>query len=176
MRLNTPSDEEIMAQVAQGELDLLKLLFDRHHKHIFNFLLQMCGDRMLSEDLTQEVFYKVMRYRESYNHGKFVSWLFAIARNTLKTHFSKSRTTDRDFNTVANQWSEKADSEREDYSDLQRALGQLDDSDREVLVLNRLQEVRYEELALILNSTPGAVKTKVCRALKKLKHIYVQQL
>ena len=63
MLLETITDEELMHQVAKGDLDQLKVLFERHHRHIFNFLNKMTGDRMLSEDLTQEVFYKVMKYR-----------------------------------------------------------------------------------------------------------------
>ena len=78
-----------MQEVARGALDSLEELFDRHHKHVYHFLLKMSGDVMLSEDLTQEVFYKVMKYRETYNNGRFVSWLFTIARNSLKTHMKK---------------------------------------------------------------------------------------
>ena len=65
---------------------------------------------------------------------------------------------------------------REDYSHLHKALQQLVASDRELVVLNRFQGIRYEELAEILNSTPGAVKTKMSRALKKLKTVYLQTI
>ncbi len=63
--------------------------------------------------------------------------------------------------------------EKKEYSDLHLAISQLDASDRELVILNRLQEIKYEELAEIVGSTPGAVKTKVCRALGKLKTIYI---
>lgn len=46
----------------------------------------MSGDKMLSEDLTQEVFYKLMKYRRNYKNGRFLSWLFTIARYSLKLH------------------------------------------------------------------------------------------
>lgn len=167
------TDEILMAQVANGNLDMLKILFERHHKHVFNFLHKMCGDRMLSEDITQEVFYKLMKYRTSYNNGKFVSWLFTIARNSMNTHFRRvtNHTDDidvMDYKLVADE------EEQKDYSDLHLAISQLDTSDRELVILNRFQEIKYEELAEIVGSTPGAVKTKVSRALKKLKTIYFQ--
>ena len=66
--LEKQTDELLMAKVAQGNLDVLKILFNRHHQHIFNFLYKMSGDKMLSEDLTQDVFYKVMKYRTSYKN------------------------------------------------------------------------------------------------------------
>lgn len=169
------TNEELMTSVANGELDTLKILFERHHVHVFNFLYKMCGDRMLSEDLTQEVFYKVMKYRSTYNNGSFVSWLFTIARNCLKTHFKKSRIHD-DIENVAFKLATENDDKSEEYSQLQIALSRLNESDRELLVLNRFQEIKYKELAEITGSTPGAIKTKVSRALKKLKSIYLNEL
>ncbi|MFS4493011.1 RNA polymerase sigma factor [Maribacter sp. 2308TA10-17] len=167
------TDEILMAKVANGNLDVLKILFERHHKHVFNFLHKMCGDRMLSEDITQEVFYKLMKYRASYNNGKFVSWLFTIARNSLNTHFRRVSSKTEDIETIDYKVAIQEE-EKQDYSDLHLAINKLDASDRELVILNRFQEIKYEELADIVGSTPGAVKTKVSRALKKLKTIYFQ--
>lgn len=166
------TDEILMSKVANGNLEVLKILFDRHHKHVFNFLYKMCGNRMLSEDLTQEVFYKLMKYRTSYNNGKFVSWLFTIARNSLNSHFRRVTFNTVGMDAMDNKLPVEEEEEKE-YSDLHLAISQLDASDRELVILNRLQEIKYEELAEIVGSTPGAVKTKVCRALGKLKTIYI---
>lgn len=169
------TDEIIMAMVAQGDLDLLKILFKRHHVHVYNFLYKMCRDKMLSEDVTQEVFYNIMRYRASYNKGKFVSWMFTIARNCLKKHLKKTGMNHEDLDEVSYRLTENEALE-EDYTHLQKALDKLSPSDRELLVLNRFQEIKYAELAGIVGSTEGAVKTKVSRALKKLKVIYFENL
>lgn len=135
----------------------------------------MSRDSMLSEDITQEVFYKLMKYRSSYNNGKFVSWLFTIARNCLKTHFRKYNEKHEDVDDYG--FKLTMDEEKtEDYSHLHVALSKLDPSDRELIVLNRFQEIKYAELAEIVESTPGAVKTKVSRALKKLKTIYFENI
>ena len=165
-----------MAEVAGGNLDALRVLFERHHVHVFNFLNKMCGDKMLSEDITQEVFYKLMKYRTSYDNGKFISWLFTIARNSLRTHFRRAKDAYVDLDVAAYKLMEKKEEKEEDYSYLQKALNSLEASDRELLILNKFQEIKYEELALIVGSTPGAVKTKVCRALKKLKVIYFENI
>lgn len=165
------ADEELMSKVAAGNLDPLKILFERHHVHVFNFLYKMSRDKMLSEDITQEVFYKLMKYRSSYNNGKFVSWLFTIARNCMKTHFRQRDESQEDIDNY--DYKLEADEEKmENYSHLHIALAKLSPSDRELIILNRLQEIKYAELAEIVDSTPGAVKTKVSRALKKLKTIY----
>ena len=166
------TNEEVMTAVANGNLDMLKILFERHHVHVFNFLYKMCGNRVLSEDLTQEVFYKLMKYRTSYNKGNFISWLFTIARNSLKTHFRRNKEIHEDLSTVDFKLSAEEENNDEVYSQLQMALGKLNTSDRELIVLNRFQEIKYNEIAEIIGSTPGAVKTKVHRAIQKLKAIY----
>lgn len=169
-------DEELMAEVALGNLDLARILFERHHVHVYNFLYKMSKDKMLSEDITQEVFYKLIKYRSSYNNGKFVSWMFTIARNSLSSHYKSSKRTYTDLEQIEYRLTEDQNEKTEEYTHLQIALDKLNDTDRELLILNRLQEIKYNELAEIMDSTTGAVKTKVSRALKKLKGIYFEKV
>ncbi len=172
--MEEPSNEYVMQQVANGDLDMLKVLFERHHKHVYNFLYKMSNDKMLSEDLTQDVFYKLMKYRSSYNNGNFVSWMFTIARNSLHTHFRRTAGKNDSMELVAHRLAQPE--KEEEYSHLHQALAQLAPSDKELIVLNRFQEIRYAEIAQIIGSTEGAVKTKVSRALKKLKTIYFKEI
>jgi len=174
--LKAITDEELMQQVAEGKLDQLKILFERHHLHIFNFINKMTGDRMLSEDLTQDVFYKIMKYRTTYAKGRFISWMFTIARNNVKTYYTRNKESYDSLDEKNEKLFEAIDEEPEDYSHLQKALNKMEAADRELLILNRLQEIKYYELAEIMGSTPGAIKTKVCRALKKLKTIYFENI
>ena len=166
-----------MQQAATGNLDALPVLFERHHKHVYNFLLKMSHDQLLSEDLTQEVFYKVIKYKASYNNGKFISWLFTIARNSLSSYYTRKK---EQYTRIEGHIYKLADEEEydktEELSQLDRALQQLNEADRELLILNRLQEIRYKELAEITGSTTGAVKTKVSRALKKLRRVYFEKV
>ncbi len=168
------SNEELMASVANGNLELLKVLFKRHHVHVYNFLYKMCGDKMLSEDLTQEVFYKLIKYRTSYKGGNFSSWMFTIARNGLKTHFRKNKENHEDISTTAYKLTLVQEERDGDYSELQKALNTLTPSDRELIILHRFQEMKYQEIAEVIGRTPGAVKTKMSRAIQKLKTAYLK--
>jgi len=169
------TDEELMNSIAEGNLNNMRYLFERHHKYVFNFLLKMCGDKVLSEDLTQEVFYKIIKHRTTYNNGKFTSWMFTIARNSLASHFRKNNEKHDDLEKVAFNLASEDDTHN-DYSHLHKALEKLSFSDRELIVLNRFHEIKYEELSQIVQSTPGAVKVKVSRAIKKLRNIYFQTI
>ncbi len=172
--MNPIPDEQIMAEVAKGNLDELKVLFERHHLHIYNFLLKTCGDKMLSEDLTQDVFYKVMKYRSSYKNGNFVSWIFTIARNSLNTYYRRNKEVSDGLEKVEHHLTANVNKDHEEKTQLQHALNQLDTSDRAVLVMNKFNGIKYDEMAEIMDSTPGALKTKVSRALQKLKTIYLE--
>jgi RNA polymerase sigma-70 factor (ECF subfamily) len=57
---------------------------------------------------------------------------------------------------------------------LDKALGELSDENRELLILCRFQELKYNEIAKILNTTEGAIKVRVHRALNQLKNIYLK--
>ena len=78
-------------EAAKGDLDQMRYLFDRYHLRIYNFFQKMVRNRSVSEDLTQDVFAKVIRYRSSYNHGNFASWIFTIARNIFSTYYQKQK-------------------------------------------------------------------------------------
>jgi len=131
---------------------------------------------MLSEDLTQDVFYKVIKYRSSYKNGSFISWIFTIARNSLNTHFRKNKEVSDGLEKVEQYLAADEGEDHEEKSQLHHALNKLDPSDRAVLVMHKFNDIKYEDLAEIMGSTPGALKTKVSRALKKLKTVYLENV
>src|SRR5712671_3770623 len=79
---NSLPDEELMFLVRNGVVEMLGVLFDRYQSPLFNFYCKLTGDRSASEDLVQEVFYRILKYRKSYQSGmSFRSWMYQIARN-----------------------------------------------------------------------------------------------
>ena len=178
--MNSLSDEEIMLQVSNGELDMLTILFDRYHLRIFNFFNQMVRNKDVSEDLTQDVFLKIIKYKTSYNEGNFAAWIFTIARNIFSSHYQKTkkeRTNEIDDDRITDESDDFNLSNRnEEITHLQKALLKLNENDRELIIMHRYQEIKYEQIAKIIGSSEGAVKVKMHRALKKLKEIYFQNI
>src|SRR5260370_38476633 len=71
-----------MRAVRDGEVGKLELLFDRHHASIFRYFQYLTSNRTLSEDLAQEVFFRELKYRHSYQpEGNFRARLYQIAPN-----------------------------------------------------------------------------------------------
>lgn len=131
------TDEEIMLEIASGKLELLSILFDRYNLRIYNFF-----NKMVSEDLTQDVFIKVIRYRTSYKNGKFAAWIFTIARNIFSTYYQKTkkeRTNEIDNDKLDANETLAAESNQEAIDHLQKALLKLPNSDRELIVMHRYQ-------------------------------------
>ncbi|MBQ4819961.1 RNA polymerase sigma factor [Aquimarina sp. MMG016] len=173
------NDEELMILVSNGNLDMMSVLFDRYHVRIYNFLLKMTRDRDVSQDITQEVFYKAIKYRTSYKKGKFSSWIYTIARNIFSDHYQSKKTAAQRLDEV--EYKTKTEDistiEKDEVAEqLHQALEQLNTSDRELVIMNRYQGIKYQEIAEIVGSTEGAVKTRVHRAINKLKDHYLQNI
>src|SRR4051812_16697087 len=81
-----------MRDVRDGEVGKLEMLFDRHHNGILRYFQYLTGNRTLSEDLAQEVFFRVLKYRKTYQpEANFRPWLYQIARNVYADQFSKQK-------------------------------------------------------------------------------------
>src|SRR5580704_3344423 len=79
-----------MAQVSNGEVAKLAVLFERHHRPLFRYFVSMNRNRELSEDLVQDVFFRMLRYRTSYDPAQsFTAWMYQIARNAGVDHVRK---------------------------------------------------------------------------------------
>lgn len=167
-----------MRDVSQGNLDAMTHIFERYNKRLYNFYFQMIRDKDVCEDMTQTVFYKVIRYRTSYKGGQFVSWIFKIARNVFSDHYQKSKKTSNTENLelAANKNADSKIDKNDDIAHLHNALNKLNNEEKELIVLNRFQGIKYDKIAEIVGSSEGAVKVKIHRIIKKLKTVYLETI
>jgi len=136
----------------------------------------MNGRRDLSEDLVQDVFFRMLKYRHTYRPEKpFAAWMYQIARNAQTDSRHKRRLEvelgDTDTKTTAHGVDEKLTQEQQ-IGLLRKALAQLPDDKRELLVLSRFQNLKYDEIASLLGCEVGAVKVRVYRAVRALSQIF----
>jgi len=164
-------DEELMLRVRNDEIEALGTLFDRHHVALFNFFYRLTGDASGSEDLVQDVFYRVLKYRSTYKPGSsFRTWMYQVARNTRSDRYRKQRGEVELEAAPASAVLPVDQVENEQQvARLKYALMKLSEEKRELLVLTRFQGLKYEEVARLLQCEVGAIKVRVHRALQELK-------
>ena len=166
-----------MQQVRDGDLRKLAVLFERHHRSLFQFFVRCGGgNREQSEDLVQEVYFRILRYRHTYDARQpFTAWMYQIARNAKIDQLQKRRPETPHENDDIPSGAMRIDdklSRSQELQLLRRALDMLPEDKREVLVMSRYQELKYEEIAQILGIEVGAVKVRVFRAVRALGQLY----
>lgn len=169
-----------MRAVRDGDLAVLGVLFERYNTRLYSFILRLTQNESIAEDLLQEAFLNVIRYRHTFrDDSRFVPWLFNIARNLCYAHFRTHR-----FHGVPEKEAENhpdnrisIDEKVETESDikwLSTAVNRLPYKYREVLLLTRYQGLKYEEVAEMLGCSVSAVKVRVHRAVKELRSKYAE--
>jgi RNA polymerase sigma-70 factor (ECF subfamily) len=172
------SDEDLMLRVQGDEIRLLGVLFERHHRRIFNYFLRMTGQRNTAEDLASETFMRVLKYRHSYRReAKFTTWLYQVGRNIFLDHVEKQRPEDSldDLPAHIQVDTVRPDDTLQSSQEtrlIRLALDRLPERKREVLILSRYRDMKYEEIAQVMGTTAAAVKILVHRSLRDLKEIY----
>ena len=177
--MESQSDNSLMQLVQTGDSTQLAVLFERHHVALFRYLLAMTRSRSLSEDLVQEVFFRALKYARSYDPGQpFSVWLYGMARNacfdSLRKRNAEPTAGEIDKIRSPEPMPEELFVRKQDVLFLQEALRNMPQDKREVLVLSRFQNLRYEEIARILHCEIGAVKVRVYRALKDLRERFCE--
>src|SRR3954471_9325291 len=85
-------DEQIMQEVRSGNVGKLETLFDRHHRALFRYFLRLTSDRAASEDMVQDVFFRILKYRHTYQpEMSFRAWMYQVGRNAYLDQAGKRR-------------------------------------------------------------------------------------
>ena len=172
------SRDTVLVKRAQGgEVDAVGELYDRHHELVFKYVRSRVRDAALAEDLTGEVFVRMVTHLSGYRCKgvPFRAWLYRIARNLVVDHYRKEggrlpvplccaqglREREGDPALIVEQ---KLVLER-----VQHALSRLDPSQQEVVVLRFLLGLSLREVALTMDKTVAAVKSLQHRGLEALR-------
>jgi RNA polymerase sigma factor (sigma-70 family) len=173
------NDEEIMVMVKEEKVEMLAILFERHHVRLYNYLLRLTRNSQTSEDLVQEIFFRIIKYRHTFRgESKFLVWMYQIARNV---HIDYLRKHKNEFSYEERWEQEKAPGDgpdtqsehQEDVNILHQALNQLPVKKREILILSRFQNLKYREIAELFECSIESIKVNVHRAIKELRKNYI---
>ena len=89
------SDEIYMHRVRNGDISELAVLFERYHIRIYNLFLKLTHDTTVSQDLTQNLFQRIIKYRHSFRDDSiFKPWVYRMARNIHIDHCNERKRMD----------------------------------------------------------------------------------
>ena len=171
------SDEQLIEWVANGDASCLGTLFERYHTSVYQFCLRMTRNPGYAEDITQEIFLRVLRKARGFrNEGTFKGWLFNIARNMTLDYLRKQKrqgaTVPMDEYTesqlVDHLSAEQAASGSEQIGTLEKALASLPLHYQEVIWLGRFEFSSFKHLAQALGCKTGTARVRMHRAMQQL--------
>ena len=165
--LTQQSDEDLMSQFQEGNDDAFEELYDRYNRRLYGYCMKMLKDKVLAEDLFQEIFIRVSRKRHHFRGGNFSGWLFAIARNQCLNALrdTVSHTSLDDIGVLTAPEHELYD---ETSEILKQAIEKLPNEMKEALVLRVYSGFSYQEIAEITEAKLATVKVRIHRAKLRL--------
>lgn len=183
-KLQQFSDEDLMEHFQAGYEEAFNILVSRFKDRLHNFLYRYTHDHQDCEDLVQETFLRVYRSRHSYERiAKFSTWMYTIALNLAKSLYKKKKrmttvTIHKDESDPDDRPMKLEDSsilqddslhEKMCMDHLEKALDQLSDDFKEVVVLRDIQQLAYDEIAEITDLPMGTVKSRINRGRAQLQ-------
>jgi len=181
------NDEYLMEQLNVGREDALAELVRRYQQDVFRFCLHYLKNVEVAKEMTQETFLRVYAARDRFDVARrFKPWMLCIARNlclneikrkkavqmeTLEEYASASREDTGEIGQTAMDGPAEVLMADERRAALSRALEGLADDAREIVKLRFFERMQARDIAEIIDSTEGAVRTRLHRILRQLREV-----
>ena len=178
------TDEELIRKFQEGDIGAYNQIVYRYKDRLLNFIYRFLNNLDRSEDLVQDTLLKLYTHKDSYKEiAKFSTWLYTIAANLARTELRKIKRRktfsvtelshdDREFII------ESADAipGEENFTqyfekNVQRALAELPDDFKTIIILRDIQELSYDEISKIVEVPLGTVKSRINRGRVKLQEL-----
>ncbi len=179
-------DVAVMLRLQAGDQDAFQELFQKFSPRVLQYTRRLVGSEARAEEVTQDVFVQVFRFRQRYRpESRFSTWLYTIATNLCLNEIRRPERRLR-----VDLWKERDEEERREgpqladpaaitpeegaagrelARQLEAAVGDLPPKQRAALLLSRVDGLAYRDVAEALGCTEGAVKALLFRATQSLK-------
>jgi RNA polymerase sigma-70 factor, ECF subfamily len=183
-------DLELMRRFQAGDVDAFTELYERHLKGLLNFFFRLCWDRSLAEDFAQEVLLRVFKSAARWEpNAKFTTYLYRIARNHWIDHCRLLSTQKENVSLQTRVGGPDSQAtlvdrlpddirppehdldRRELYEAIMNALEELPEEQRLVFILSEVEDLKYQEIAEILDIPLGTVKSRMHTAVHRLQEL-----
>ena len=166
----------VILAVAAGDQNAFEQLFFHHKDRVYTIALTYTENRMIAEEVVQDVFLRVWKNRRKLKDiGVFSSWIYAIVRNRSLTALQKIAREDQRKEALISYLPASVSDAEERIEDnymealLEKAMTRLTPQQRKVFVLSRIQGYNRKEVADMLNLTPSTVSVHLTIALRSIR-------
>ncbi|WP_374990423.1 RNA polymerase sigma factor [Pseudomonas sp. G34] len=177
-----PGDADLLRRYRAGDAAAFTQLYERHRLGLFRFLIGLCGDQAIAEEVFQETWMSLIRSESLQREAAvlFKTWLYQIARNRLIDHWRKQGKRQQREEVFDEQLHDQAmaepDPERQlslsqDQARLQAALADLPAEQREVFLLRAHGDLELHEIAELTRTSAETVKSRLRYALQKMRRL-----
>ena len=176
------ADAELMLQVRQGDQMCFARLVERHRNSVIQFLYRMVLNQAVAEELAQEVFLRVFRYRRNYEPtARFTTWLFRIAThlglNWIRDgrHEKMQKSLDGETGLAGSQVQDRSRTVEQEMlyqahlREVRQAIENLPAKQRAAVIMHKYEELGYAEIAGVFRCSESAVKSLLFRAYESLR-------
>ncbi len=175
-------DVALMKRVGAGDEDAFRQLIERHQNAVIGTVSKMLGNTTDSEDIAQQVFLRIWKSAKRYKpSAKFTTYLYTITRNLV---FNETRRRSRKKEVSSEERAENSHAQIEDTPDrrpdsellqaelqlaVDEAIASLPENQRMAVILRRYEQLAYEEIADVLDTSVSSVKSLLFRARTTLR-------
>lgn len=182
--MNAPDSSVLVKQCLAGDEQAIEILIRTYEANIFRLAFSIVQDSFMASEITQETFLSALKHLRSYQEkSSLKAWLYTITVNTSKSYLRKRKTVEKLRSTltsifqIANQNQPSPEEfvlQNERDKILMKALDQLDEKHRMVVLLRYFQDLSITEIAEILSINEGTIHSRLHYAREKLREILSQ--
>ncbi len=174
-------DEIYVQKTIEGDTEAFNELVQRHHARIYGLAYRMLGNPDDASDATQEAFLEAYKSLPSFQfQSKFLTWLYRVGINVCQQYKRKADSRERTFTSYTKDFQEIEGRSANGHPDrvllkaerdqlVQHAIDQLPSKQRMVITLFYMQQMKYREIAELLDCSEGTVASRLNTAVKNLK-------
>ncbi len=169
------SDTQIINSVREGDTDSFGELVMKYEDFVFALILGLVHSEDTAKDVAQEVFLRAYRgIRRFELKSSFKTWLYRIAYNTSISHLNREKAKKRIDNEQALEPAFDTRGRQSLRLTLEKLIGLLKPDHRSVIILHYYDDLRYEEIAEVMDCPIGTVKIRLYRAKRELKKLWAK--
>jgi RNA polymerase sigma-70 factor (ECF subfamily) len=173
--------EAIIAGCKRGDSTSFSRFIDAYAARVYGFFYRLSGNRSVSDDLSSELFVKLVSRIKQWRGGNFDGWLFTVASNIWRDRLRAMQRDERMLERRSEQMQREAQLQRHSSSEAEAVdrlgaeLARIDEDSRELIVLRYYSGMSFREIAEARSMPIGTVLSKVHRGLKRLRQSMERQ-